>query len=74
MSFVSERGIELGQDRFDLLGEIAGKPEHLRHAAAVVRHDAGGRIDREGEDFFRRLVRNFLDIHAAFGGDDESDA
>ena len=69
-----ERGIELGQDLFDLLGEIARELERLRHAAAMMRHDAGGRIDREGEDFLRRLVRNFLDIHAAFGGDDESDA
>ena len=39
-----------------------------------MRHDAGGRIDREGQDFFRRLVRDLLDVHAAFGGDDEGDA
>ena len=69
-----EGAIELGQDCFDLLGEIARQLERLRHAAAVMRHDAGRRIDREGEDFLRRLVRDFLDVHAAFGGNDEGDA
>ena len=71
---LGEGGIELGQDDLDLLGEIAGELERLRHAAAVMRHDAGRRIDREGEDLLGRLVRHFLDVHAAFGGDDEGDA
>ena len=71
---VDEGGIELRQHRLDLLGEIAGKLQRLRHAAAVMRHDAGGRIDREGEDLFGRLVRDFLDVHAAFGRDHEGDA
>jgi hypothetical protein len=57
-----------------MLGEIAGKLERLRHAARVMRHDAGGRVNGKSEDFFRRLVRHFLDIHAAFGGDHEGDA
>ncbi len=34
-------------------------------------HDAGGRIDREGHDLLRRVVRDFLDVHAAFGRDHE---
>ena len=69
-----EGAIELGQQIGGLLGEIAGELEHLRHPAAVMRHDAGGRIDREGEDFFRRVVGDLLDVHAAFGGDDKGDA
>ena len=32
------------------------------------------RLDLEGLDLLRRLVRHFLDVHAAFGGDDEGDA
>jgi hypothetical protein len=65
--FAGKGGIELGQHVPNLLGEITGEPERLCNVAAVMRHDAGGRIDREGEDFFRRLVRNFLNVHAAFG-------
>src|SRR5450759_64647 len=34
-------------------------------------HDAGGWIDREGYDLLRRLVRDILDIDAAFGGNHE---
>ena len=36
--------------------------------------DARSRIDIEAENLFRRLRRDFLDIHAAFGGGDEGDA
>ena len=39
-----------------------------------MRHDAGRRIDREGLDLLRRVVRDLLDIHAAFRRDDEGDA
>src|SRR6202795_5020096 len=34
-------------------------------------HDAGGRIDREADDLLRCVVRNVLDINAAFGGNHE---
>src|SRR6478609_7663298 len=34
-------------------------------------HDAGRRIDREGHDLFGRVVRDVLDIDAAFGGNHE---
>src|SRR5208282_2718898 len=57
-----------------LFGEIAGQTERLGHRAAVMRHDAGGRIDREGNDFLGGGVGDFLDVHAAFGRDDEGDA
>src|SRR4029453_16989320 len=59
--------------RFDLLGEIAGQLERLSHAPAMMRHDSCRRIDRECEDFLRRLVRDFLNIHAAFCGDYKCD-
>ena len=71
---VGEGGVKLRQKIADLLGEIAGKLERLRHAARVMRHDAGGRVNGKSEDFLRRLVRHFLDIHAAFCGDHEGDA
>ena len=34
-------------------------------------HDAGRRIDREGHDLLGRIVRDFLDVDAAFGGNHE---
>ena len=37
-------------------------------------HDAGGGIDREGHDLLGRVVRDVLDVDAAFGRDDEGDA
>src|SRR6266849_4273735 len=39
-----------------------------------MRHDAGCGIDGEGEDLFRPLASDFLDIHAAFSGHDEGNA
>ena len=38
-----------------------------------MRHHAGGRIDREGGDLLRRVVRDLLDVHAALGRDHEGD-
>ena len=66
--------IELGQNIGDLLGEIAGQLERMRDLAAVMRHQAGGRIDREGHDLVGRVVRDLLDVHAAFGRHHESNA
>ncbi len=40
----------------------------------MMRHEAGRRIDREGEDLLRAFVRDFFDFGAAFGRGDESDA
>ena len=64
----------MGRIRFDLLGEITRKLKRLRNSPAMMRHDAGRRIDGKCQDFFRRLVRDFLDVHAAFGGHDKGDA
>ena len=66
--------VELVDQARRLLGEIAGEPQHLRHAPAVMRHDAGRRVDREGHDLLGRVVRDLLDVHAAFGRDHERDA
>ncbi|CAH1659504.1 hypothetical protein CHELA40_11740 [Chelatococcus asaccharovorans] len=69
-----EGGVEIGDELAGLLGEVAGEAERLRHGAAVVRHHAGRRIDREGMDLLGRLVSDVLDVHAAFRRDDEGNA
>ena len=66
-----EGRIELRHQLFRLLGEIARQPQRLRDGAAVMAHDAGRRIDREGDDLLRVVVRDVLDVDAAFGGDHE---
>ena len=57
-----------------LLGEVAREPQRLGDAPAVVGHDAGGRVDRDGEDLVRRVVGDLLDVHAALGRDHDGDA
>ena len=71
---VDEGLVELRQQRTGLLGEIAVELQRVRDGAHVMRPDAGGRIDREGHDLLRRVVRDLFDVHAAFGRDDEGDA
>src|ERR1700738_406349 len=66
-----EGRVELGYQLLCLLGEIALEAQRLGDDAAVVAHDAGGGIDREGHDLLRRVVRDVLDIDAAFGRDHE---
>ena len=66
-----EGGVELGDQRLGLLGEFAGQAERARRRAAVVRHDAGRRVDREAMDLFRRLVGDVFDVDAALGRQDE---
>ena len=66
-----EGRVELRHQLLRLLGEIAGEIQRLRDGAAVMAHDAGGRIDREGDDLFGRVVRDVLDVDAAFGRDHE---
>ena len=69
-----EGGVKLGDQRLGLLGELAGQAQRARRGAAVVRHDAGRRIDREAVDLFRRLVGDVLDVDAALGRQHEGDA
>ena len=71
---LDEGPVELADEIAGLLGEVARQAERPRHGAAVMGLDAGGRIDREGVDLLRRVVGDLLDIHAAFGRDDEGDA
>ncbi len=66
-----EGGIELAGDVVGLLSKLAGKAKRLGDGEAVMGHEAGCRIDREGDDLFGRVVCDLLDIHAAFGGDDK---
>ncbi len=39
-----------------------------------MRADVRHRIDRDGDDLVRRVVRDLLDVHAAFGRGDDRDA
>ncbi|MFK4520552.1 hypothetical protein ABIF20_007917 [Bradyrhizobium japonicum] len=50
-----------------LLGEIAGEFQRVGDGAAVMAHDAGRGIDREGDDLLGGVVRDVLDVDAAFG-------
>src|SRR6516162_2233453 len=65
--------VELGGQLLRLLGEVARQVQRLGDRAAVMAHDAGGGIDREGDDLLRRRMRDVLDVHAAFGRRDEGD-
>ena len=69
-----ERVIELRCGARCLLGEIAGQAQRVGDRAAVMRHEAGRGIDVERLDFFRRVVRDGFDVHAAFGRDDHRHA
>ena len=40
----------------------------------MMGHDTRGRINRESDNFFRRVMGNRFDVHAAFGGCHESHA
>ena len=68
-----ERVIELGEHLARLLGEVAAEPERRGDCAAVVRHQSRRRIDGDRRDLLRRVVRDLLDLHSAFGrGDDRN--
>ena len=69
-----ERLVQGCQQRAQLLLQIAVEAERLGDAAHVMRADVGHRIDRDGDDLVRRVVRDLLDVHAAFGRDHDRDA
>jgi hypothetical protein len=58
----------------DLLGGVAFQLQGGGDLVSDIGRVTDGRLDLEGLDLFRRLVRHFLDVHAALGGDDEGDA
>ncbi len=69
-----EGPIEVGDQRAHLLLQIGVETERLRQAPHVMRADVCDRIDRDGDDLVRRVVRDLLDVHAAFRGGDDRDA
>ena len=71
--FGNEGGIKLLDDNASFLRQISAQFQRLRNRAAVMRHDAGRGIHREGDDLFRRCMRHLFDIHAAFCRNNKSD-
>ena len=69
-----ERVVEALHDLAALLGGVAFELQRGRDVEADIRRITHRRFDLEGLDLLRRLVRHFLDVHAAFGGGDEGDA
>ena len=68
-----EGRVELAEQLGALLGEIALQLQRLGQRAAVVREDAGGRVDLDGDDLLGGGVGHVLDVHAALGGGDHGD-
>ena len=71
---IHEGGIELLGQLLRLLVEIARQLEREGHCAAVMRHEALRRVDGDGGDLLGRRMRDFLDIHSAFGRYDHGHA
>ncbi len=53
---------------------VARKAQCGRNGAAVMRHQPGRGIDRQGRDLVRRVVSDILNVHAALGRSDDRDA
>src|SRR5262249_39306179 len=64
----NEGGIELSNEPFRLLGEIAIEPERLRDPASMVRHYSGGWIDGKRRDLSGTRAGDLFDVHAPRGG------
>ncbi len=58
----------------ELLDLVALQPEPERELAALVGHDADERVDGRLQDLLGRVVRDGLDVHAAFGRGHDDDA
>ncbi len=68
---------QLGQaheDLGELLNLLAFQTQLERQLTTLERLSADQWIDSGLEDFFRRVVRDFLDVHTTFGGGHEHDA
>ena len=71
----AEEGVvELGQHAGACLARSPVEAERGGDRAAVVRHQAGRRIDGDRLDLLRRVVGDRLDVHAALGRGDDGDA
>ncbi len=71
---LDEGTVEVLDQRDALLDLRAFEPEGEGHAAAVEVAQPRRRVDREGHDLLGGRSRDFLDVHAAFGRDDEGNA
>ncbi len=72
--FFEEAIIERAAQFICLLGEVAFQVKRFRQGTTVMRHETCRRINVKINDFFRCVMRNGLNVHAAFGRDDERDA
>ena len=66
--------VETLDHRADLLGLIILEAQRRCDFIADEGRIAGHRLDLEGLDLFRRVMRHGFNVHAAFGGNDEGDA
>ena len=66
--------VEAFDHRAALLDLVAPQLECGRDLIADIARIARRRFDLKRRDLVRRLVRDFFDVHAAFGGNDEGDA
>jgi hypothetical protein len=73
-SLGDERVVKLLGELLALLVEIALKAQRKSDARVMVRHEALRRVDRDGDDLLGGVVRDFLDVHAAFGRGDHGNA
>ena len=74
MSLSTKALIELADQLHALVDLVAFELQGRGDLAAVEGGIARRRIDRQRDDLVGRVVRHLLDVHAAFGGDDEGDA
>src|SRR5690606_4945399 len=66
--------VEDREQLFAVLCRLAGQSQGFVQLGNVSVGHAGFRIDRNGDDLFRGLFGNGLDVHATLGRDDEGNA
>ncbi len=66
-----ERRVQLAEELGALLGEVALQAQGLGERTRMCRPDTRCRVDGEGVDLFRSRMRDFFNIHAAFGRCDD---
>ena len=62
---LDERLVQERKQGTHLLLQAGVEAERPRHPPHVMRADVRRRIDRDGDDLLRRVVRHPLDVHAA---------
>ena len=66
--------VEDREQRIAVLGRVAVELQRAVERLQIGCRDALFRVDGDGDDLFRRVMRDRLDVHAALGRDDEGDA